>query len=86
MRQIDGKYHIEGERIINTHTGEEIPVGEPLALFRAQDKLAGPMLFFYKDSALCAGCSREFRKGVDKLLTKFAVWAELNPGRMKLPD
>ena len=37
MRNIDGKYHVENDQIVNSITGEVIPDDEPLILFQGNE-------------------------------------------------
>ena len=49
MRKLDGKFHLEGEKIIKTSNGEELDLEkEPVILIRARDKLALPLLRIYR--------------------------------------
>ena len=53
MTRIDNKHHLEGEAIIKTGNGKPIDLSaEPVILFRGRDRLALPMLEFYR--GLCS--------------------------------
>jgi hypothetical protein len=79
MRQIDEKHSIDGDRIIKTATQEEIPDAEPVILFRARDRLALPMLEFYR--SLCAddGATDYQLQSMDRMIEKFEKYAAENP-------
>lgn len=85
MRRINHVYHIEGEQIICTASGEVIPTGEPLALFRASDPLAGETLWSYKESSELAGVPHLIVLSNELLWIKFADFQRENPDLMKVP-
>lgn len=84
MRQIDPKYRIEGEQILNL-TGVPIPVDEPLVLFRARDRNALAMLRHYR--LLCEEdlCTEFHMDGIDNRIAAFAEFKQRHPERMKQP-
>lgn len=85
MRIIDLKHHIEGEEIIKTGNGQPIPQEEPLALFRARDYLAMPLLEHYRKLCAADGCN-DFQLGqIDELIVRFRGFAADYPERMKQP-
>jgi len=67
-----GRLHVEG-----------IPEGEPLFLFRAQDKLATEALARYRDACIAAGLT-EMANSVDTHIHRFVDWQVANGS--KLPD
>lgn len=86
MRVIDPKYHIEGEKIINTYNGQEIPEDEPLMLFRARDNcaLAGALIP-YKQECIESECTKFHIAGSDDRIDAFTKFAKEYPERMKQP-
>ena len=89
-RAIDPKYQatvIDGRvAIVKTRTGEPIPLDEPLALFRAKDRMAVRVLETYL--IMCHGdrCTIEFRLALQNLIDDFEHFAKEHPERMKRPD
>lgn len=79
MKNIDEKYSIDGERIIKTLTGEEIPDGEPVILYRGRDRLALPMLEFYRALCVDDGATEYQLESMDRMINKFRKFAEENP-------
>lgn len=84
-RKIDGKFHVEGSRIVKTPNGEVLPEDEPLFLFRARDYLAAAALTFYLEQGIKDGCTEYWEKGVRKELRRFLQFAKRHPERMKQP-
>lgn len=85
VRKIDLKHHIDqcGD-IVKTGNGVVVPLDEPLILFRGRDKLALPMLEYYRELCFNDGCN-DFQLGqVDELIRKFREFAEISP-TMKQP-
>jgi hypothetical protein len=74
MRQIDMKHHVEGDRIIKTTNGQEIPENEPTILFRGRDHLALPMLTYYRQLCIDDGCT-------DMQTAAWVKWARLRDWR-----
>ena len=85
MKVIDPKYHIEGEKIIKTSNGEEVPDNEPMILFRARDNLAVDMLKTYLQISIEEGCTDHQILGVTERISEFERFAYKNPERMKQP-
>jgi hypothetical protein len=76
MRTVDGKYFLEGNKIIKGTNGQEIPEDEPLFLLRARDHLAAPLLWKYRELAI---------DGIEACIAKFEEFARTFPERMKQP-
>ena len=85
MRAIDGKYHIQGERIIKTGNGEAIPEDEPLILFRARDQYALDALSHYGGVCRERGCTTHQLNAIAAVIDKFEQFAQEHAGRMKEP-
>lgn len=79
MRQIDEKYSVDGDRIIKTKTGEEIPLDEPTILYRGRDRLALPMLEFYKSLCIEDGATDYQLESMDRMIDRFKKFAAENP-------
>ncbi len=84
MKLIDLKHHIEGERIIKTSNGEPISDGEPTILFRGRDRLALPMLRFYRDLCVHDGCTQYQLDSMNEMIARFETFAEAS-ATMKQP-
>lgn len=79
MRQIDQKHTITDEgKLIKASTGEEIPETEPTILFRGRDRLALPMLEYYKLLCKADGATDHQLESVDTMIAKFASYAANN--------
>lgn len=85
MRKLDRKFSIDGERIVNTVSGEEIPLDEPLFLLRARDVLALRALVDYRDQAVAKGCDATHIWSVSATFNDFLTFATSHPERMKQP-
>jgi hypothetical protein len=98
MRRIDAKYHIEqtpegpdphfepgGVRIVNTSTGEPIPIDELLFLFRGRDRFALIVLQFYGWLCEADGCAASQVESVRDAIAKFLDFKRQHPDRMKQP-
>lgn len=85
MRKIDEKHHIEGDQIFKTTNGTIIPLTEPTILFRGRDRLAVPMLEFYR--ALCKNDgANDYQLGtMDIMINRFKQFGIDNPQTMKQP-
>ena len=86
MLKIDEKFHLEGETIVKTSNGEVLnPVAEPLIVFRGRDKLALPMLDYYR--YLCAQdrCTDYQLDVLYRRIAMFRKFKDNNPGSMKQP-
>jgi hypothetical protein len=82
--RIDEKHHIANNRIIKTTNGQPIPDDEPRILFRGRDNLALPMLRFYRQLCVDAGCNDFQLASIDVMITEFEAFAETSP-TMKQP-
>ena len=72
MTQIDDKYSIEGERIIKTSNGIPIDLEtEPVILFRGRDRLALPMLEYYRELCIKDGCTDYQLEKIDSRIKLF---------------
>jgi hypothetical protein len=85
MRTVDGKYFLEGNKIIKGTNGQEIPEDEPLFLLRARDHLAAPLLWKYRELAIEDGCTQYHIDGIEACIAKFEEFARTFPERMKQP-
>lgn len=79
MRQIDEKHSIDSDRIIKTATGEEILETEPVILFRGRDRLALPMLHFYRQLCVDDGATDYQLESMDRMIERFDKFASENP-------
>ncbi len=85
MTKIDGKHHLEGETIVKTGNGQSIDLSiEPVILFRGRDKLALPMLEYYRQMCVADGCTEYQLKTMDDRIRLFREFAESSP-TMKQP-
>jgi len=86
MRHIDLKHHVTSDgRIVKTGNGIEIPMNEPMALFRGRDKLALPLLEHYRKLCVEDGCN-DFQLGqMDELIERFRRFTQEHPENMKQP-
>lgn len=85
MRVIDAKFHVEGDQIIKTSSGETVPENEPLILFRARDYLALPMLRYYRHLCVADGCNDYQMAALDGVITRFEQYAVDHPEMIKQP-
>jgi len=86
MRKLDGKFHLEGEKIIKTSNGEELDLErEPVILIRARDRLALPLLRIYRELSLVDNCTQYHLQGISKCLSDFATFRVNNPDKIKQP-
>jgi hypothetical protein len=97
MKPIDPKYSIDIRPIrrkgsadlepviVKTATGEPIPDDEPLILFRARDRHALEMLFFYRHLCEQDQCTDFHLDGIENRLAAFKGFREKHPERMKQP-
>lgn len=89
MRELDSKYSLDGERIINSKTGAEIPPDEPLFVIRARDALAIGIINAYISRASDLGCGGpmgDFLHDLVRTRNRFEAWRNTPPGQIKLPD
>lgn len=84
-RRIDLKHHVEGSAIIKTSNGQAIPETEPTILFRGRDKLAVPMLAFYRKLCVDDGCTDYQLESIDAMIREFKKFADENPQAIKQP-
>src|SRR6185503_3983826 len=85
MRKLDGKFSIDGERIVNTVSGEEIPLDEPVFLLRARDRNAVAALQKYREVCAMDECKRSHVEALNRTIdSSIQFWRE-HPGRMKQP-
>ena len=85
MRAIDPKFHIDGDRIVKTSNGDEIPEDEPLMLFRARDWNALKALYEYREKCLADGCNDFQMQGIWDRIHAFEQFRQDHPERMKQP-
>ena len=85
MRQIDMKHSIDGDRIIKTTNGQEIPEHEPTILFRGRDHLAIPMLLHCRQLCADDGCTDYQLVSMDEMIRRFKTFTEEHPEVMKQP-
>lgn len=86
MRKIDEKFHIEGDKIVKTSNGLEIPRDEPVFLFRGRDRLAIKALLYYRDISAADGCNDYHFDHLDKDIEAFKMFALDHSERMKQPS
>lgn len=80
MRQIDEKHSITLDgQIVKTATGEIIPVDEPVILYRGRDRLALPMLHFYRQLCVDDGATDYQLESMDRMIARFEQYASENP-------
>lgn len=79
MRQIDEKFSVDGDKIIKTGTGEEVPESEPTILYRGRDRLALPMLRYYRELCANDGATDYQLESMDRMIKKFEDYAAANP-------
>lgn len=78
-RQIDEKHTISGDQIFKTSTGEQIPEEEPVILYRARDRLALPMLRYYRQLCVEDGATAYQLESMDRMIEKFEKYSADNP-------
>lgn len=84
MRRIDGKFRIEGEKILNP-AGVEIPEDEPLFLLRARDIHALKALVAYRQECRMGQCNDYQMRGIDIAIELFCQFRAAHPERLKEP-
>jgi hypothetical protein len=84
-RKLDGKFSIQGSRIVNTVSGEPIPEDEPLFLLRGRDENAIAGLNSYLNICHKRGCNDLHQRGILQTLDKFTAFKNEHPERMKQP-
>lgn len=85
MRVIDEKFHIEGDKIIKTTNGQEVPMEEPLCVFRGRDYLVIPLMEYYRQLCVLDGCNDHQMDLIDHRIEMFRAFARDYPERMKQP-
>lgn len=85
MRQIDPKFHTDGNQIIKTSNGDVVPEDEPLIVFRARDYLALPLLHYYASLSRLDGCTDFHLDGINNRIRAFEQFQKEHPERMKQP-
>lgn len=85
MAHGDGKFAIEGGRIVKKSNGEVIPEDEPIMILRARDHLALATLKFYRDLCIADGCTDYQLEGCLNRVEAFNKFAREHPERMKQP-
>ena len=96
-KRIDNKHSVisvlctdmETEKIIlakrkGDGTFEPIPDDEPVILFRGRDKLALPMLRFYRELCVRDGCTDFQLESMDDMIRRFQEFADAS-STMKQP-
>src|SRR5436309_13375484 len=74
--RIDEKHHISGlGLIVKTSNNQPIPDEEPRILFRGRDKLALPMLKFYRELCIKDNCTDYQLKSLDIMIEEFETFA-----------
>lgn len=81
----EGKYCIEGNKIVKRTTGEAIPSDEPVFIFRARDRLALQVLRFYLYTARGEACVDQHIVGCERAVRAFEEFQQTHPERMKQP-
>lgn len=100
IKHIDEKHHVEATcvqpgcsvekdpainiQIIKTTNGQAIPDNEPIILFRGRDKLALPMLEFYRKLCVVDGATQYQLDSMDKMIKIFEEFAKTS-STMKQP-
>jgi hypothetical protein len=85
MRRVDSKYSVDGDKIVKTLTGAEVPANEPLFLLRARDHNALPTLRAYQNICLQDMCLAEHIVGIENMIREFEKFEKENPHSMKQP-
>ena len=85
MRKLDNKFSIDGDRIVNTVSGEAIPEDEPLFLLRARDRLAFDAIRHYYLLSVADQCREDHKESLLQTIARFSKWQDDNPGRVKQP-
>lgn len=71
--------------LIKHENNTVIPETEPTILFRGRDKLALPMLNYYKELCEKDGATPHQLESIQTMIDKFFVFAADNPQTMKQP-
>lgn len=82
-RMIDLKHGITTDaklvKVLSDGTEEEIPEDDPTILFRGRDKLAIPMLAFYRDLCTNDGATNYQLTSMDVMIGRFERFQDSNP-------
>lgn len=82
VRMIDLKHGItdDGRLVKVLSDGElaQIPENEPLILFRGRDKLALPMLRYYRSLCLEDGVTDYQKHAIEEMINRFGIYADEN--------
>ena len=94
-KKIDEKHHIEVTnivsdepvkiQIIKTTNGQPIPDDEPLILFRGRDRLAVPMLEYYRILSIKDNATQYQIDTMNTIITKFMDYTITHSINMKQP-
>ena len=85
MRNLDGKFRVEGDQLVKISNGEVVPTDEPLFVVRARDALAVSALNGYLALCEANGCT-DFQLGKTReAITRFEEFRQKFPERMKQP-
>jgi len=84
MRNLDGKFRLDGEKILHP-SGAEIPMDEPLWLFRARDQFALQTLRYYLKVCKAHGCTQYQLEGIKTAMDKFGEFKRNHSDHMKQP-
>lgn len=80
MRRIDLKHHITDDgKLIKSSDGIEIPEDEPTILFRGRDKLALPMIQFYRELCKKDGATDYQLDSMSNMIGRFEQYAHDHP-------
>lgn len=84
FHRIDEKHHLEirlaGEEqpyptIVKSGNNQSIPLDEPRILFRGRDRLALPMLKYYRELCVQDGCTEYQLRSMDVMIKEFEEFA-----------
>lgn len=78
-KEVTTDYPFLEPAIIKTGNDQPISDDEPRIIFRGRDRLALPMLRFYRSLCQADGCTDYQLKAVDDLIAEFADFAETSP-------
>ena len=84
MTRLDNKHNLVGESIVKTNG---VPVDlntEPVILFRGRDKLALPMLEYYRKLCVQDGCTDFQLESMDDMIRRFTEFS-ITSETMKQP-
>ncbi len=72
-------------QIVKTTNGQAVPEEEPLCIFRGRDRLAVPLLQYYRQLCVADGCNDHQMEKVDHRIAMFRQFAVDFSERMKQP-